>query len=328
LHKKIIYLYTIVCCFGCSQHQKKISASGPVFGTSYSVHYYADNNLVFQKQFDSLFYVINNSMSTYLLNSKISKINRNEDDQIDEHFIRVFDASKEVYNETDGAFDPTIGTVVNAWNFGPEDNIIDLDSLKIDSLLLTVGLDKVERTKNTIIKSHPNTFIDFNAIAKGYAVDVIGEFLESNNIENYLVEIGGEIRSKGNNTEKQSDWRIGVEMPHFDGTQSIIKAISIHDEAMATSGTYRKFRTDENGNKYSHIINAKTGFPSKTNLLSISVIADNCMMADAYATAFKTMGIDKVKTFLKSQPELKVFLIFENENKELESLALNGFPEN
>jgi len=267
-------------------------------------------------------------MSTYQVNSDISKINRNEDAIVDQHFINVFEASKEIYNETDGAFDPTIGAVVNAWNFGPEGNIEHLDSLKIDSLMLSVGLNNVKQVDNKIIKEYPNTFIDFNAIAKGYAVDVIGEFLEGKNIDNYLVEIGGEIRARGNNVEKQSNWRVGVEMPHFDGSQSIIKAISIHDESMATSGTYRKFKTDENGNKYSHIIDVKTGYPSKTKLLSISVITDNCMTADAYATAFKAMGIDEVKGFLKTHPELKVFLIFENENNQLETLTLNGFPEN
>jgi len=317
-----------VCFLGCNQVQKIITVSGPVFGTSYSVKYYSNSSLNFESQFDSLFYVINKSMSTYQVNSDISKINRNEDAIVDQHFINVFEASKEIYNETDGAFDPTIGAVVNAWNFGPEGNIEHLDSLKIDSLMLSVGLNNVKQVDNKIIKEYPNTFIDFNAIAKGYAVDVIGEFLEGKNIDNYLVEIGGEIRTRGNNVEKQSNWRVGVEMPHFDGSQSIIKAISIHDESMATSGTYRKFKTDENGNKYSHIIDAKTGYPSKTKLLSISVITDNCMTADAYATAFKAMGIDEVKGFLKTHPELKVFLIFENENNQLETLTLNDFPEN
>ena len=309
-----------------SEEFKNTKLSGSVFGTSYSVIYNSGTN--YQKQFDSLFYVINKSMSTYQTNSDISKINRNESFIIDEHFSKVFDASKEIYYETQGVFDPTIGAVVNAWDFGPEGKIASLDSLKIDSLMLSVGLDKVSRTDFTIEKQNPNTFIDFNAIAKGYGLDVIGLFLESKNIRNYLVEIGGEIRAGGKNIEKESAWRVGVEEPHFDGTQSVLKAISLQDEAMATSGTYRKFKVDSSGNRYSHIIDTKTGYPSKTNLLSISVIAKDCMTADAYATAFKAMGIEKVKTFLKTHPELKVFLILENDNKELETLSLNGFPEN
>jgi thiamine biosynthesis lipoprotein len=193
--------------------------------------------------------------------------------------------------------------------------------------MVSVGMDKVNRQGNKIIKQNPNTFIDFNAIAKGYGVDVISEFLESQAVKNYIVEIGGEIRAKGINIEKDKDWKVGVEMPHFDGTQSVIRAISLKDAAMATSGTYRKFKIDKAGNRYSHIIDAKTGYPSKTNLLSISVIASNCMTADAYATAFKAMGIEKVKEFLKSHPEFKVFLIFDNDKHELETLSLNGFPE-
>ena len=193
--------------------------------------------------------------------------------------------------------------------------------------MLSVGLDKVKLIDNKIIKPE-GAFIDFNAIAKGYGVDVIGEFLESKHIENYLVEIGGEIRARGKNLEKKSSWKIGIEMPHFDGEQSILKAITVYDEAMATSGTYRKFKVDEDGNRYAHIIDTKTGFPSKSNVLSITVIAKNCMIADAYATAFKAMGIEKVKSFLKTHPELKVFFIFENDKKEFETLSLNGFPEN
>jgi thiamine biosynthesis lipoprotein len=188
-----------------------------------------------------------------------------------------------------------------------------------------VGFNKVQLNNKSIFKPK-GTFMDFNAIAKGYGVDVIAEFLESKNIANYLIEIGGEIRAKGKNIENQSPWKIGIETPRFDGGESILKALSIHNEAMATSGTYRKFKLDAQGNRYAHIINPQTGYPSKTNLLSISVITNNCMTADAYATAFKAMGTENVKAFLKDHSELKVFLIFENDKNELETLGLNGFP--
>lgn len=324
---KRIWLLFFLYVFSCKQEPKNTQLSGPVFGTTYSIKYHSEKTDNFQPQIDSLFKVINQSMSTYMDDSDISKINRNESVTIDSHFVKVFEASKVIHQFTEGVFDPTIGDVVNAWDFGPEGKIMNLDSLKIDSLMLSVGFDKVKRSENTIIKENPNTFIDFNAIAKGYGVDVIGELLERHGVGNYIVEIGGEIRAKGINIEKQQAWKVGVEMPHFDGTQSILKAISLKDEAMATSGTYRKFKVDENGKRYSHIIDTKTGYPSTTNLLSISVIAPNCMMADGYATAFKAMGIEKVTTFLQQHPELKVFLIFENEKQELETLSLNGFPE-
>jgi FAD:protein FMN transferase len=327
--KRIVFYLTVtVLLFSCKDELINKHFTGTVFGTSYSVQFATyDANFNFETQFDKLFYVINKSMSTYQTNSIISKINRNEATIIDSHFRKVFDASKEIYSKTNGAFDPTIGILVNAWSFGPDGNIDNLDSTKVDSLMLTVGFDKVERNQDAIVKQNANTILDFNAIAKGYGVDVIAQFLEAQNIENYLVEIGGEIRAKGINMSSNKPWKIGIENPNFDGSQYIMKAISLKDEAMATSGTYRKFKVDENGNRYAHIIDTKTGYPSKTNLLSISVIAKDCMTADAYATAFKAMGIENVKHFLQSHPELKVFLIFENEKNKFETLSLNGFPD-
>lgn len=321
----LIGLTLLTISFSCKQNNINTKLSGAVFGTSYSIIYSSDVD--YNAQLDSLFYVINKSLSTYQANSDISKINRNESFKVDEHFIKVYNASKEIFGQTEGAFDPTIGNVVNAWKFGAEHTIEVVDSLKIDSLMQYVGYDKTYLHENTIRKSNPNVYLEYNAIAKGYAVDVISAYLESQNENNYLVEIGGEIRVKGINTEKQSDWKVGVEEPNFEGEQSILKAISLKNQAMATSGTYRKFKVDKDGNRYAHIIDTETGYPSKTNLLSITVITENCMEADAYATAFKSMGIEKVKAFLQNHPELKVFLIFENENQQLETLSLNNFPE-
>ena len=323
--KNILIAVICLSLFSCSKNPKNTIIKGSVFGTSYSIIY--DSEIHYQKQLDSLFYQINKSLSTYQSNSIISKINRDEVVEVDIHFENVFNASKKIFYDTEGAFDPTIGAVVNAWDFGPEGKISNLDSLKIDSLMVSVGFDKIFKTENHFFKPK-DAFIDFNAIAKGYGVDVVAEFLESKKIKNYLVEIGGEIRVKGINIEKQSTWKVGVEKPNFNDEQFILKAITLKDEAMATSGTYRKFKVDEKGKRYAHIIDTKTGYPSKTNLLSVSVIAKNCMNADAFATAFKAMGINKVKEFLKTHPQLKVFLIFENGKKEFETLSLNNFPEN
>src|SRR5690606_34879956 len=310
----------------CSPSKENIKTTGYVFGTTYSIQYYSTTGEDYQQQFDSIFNVINQSMSTYIDSSIISKVNRNETQEIDFHFKRVLEKSFEIYNETNGLFDPTIGVVVNAWDFVPQGRIQNLDRLKIDSLMAYVGLNKITLKDQKLTKPY-GAYIDFNAIAKGYALDVTGEFLESKEVQDYLIEIGGEIRTKGINKEKNTLWKVGIEMPHFDGSQSIMKAVALTDVSMATSGTYRKFKVDEQGNRYSHIIDTKTSYPSKTNLLSISVIAEDCMTADAYATAFKAMGIDKIKHFLNTHPEFKVFLIFENEKKELETMALNHFPE-
>lgn len=329
---KFTVVVLLFVLFSCRENTKQTQTllentkiSGPVFGTSFSVIYNSEIN--YTKQFDSLFAVVNQSMSTYLPDSDISKLNRNEIVEMDQHFVNVYSASKKIYKATDGAFDPTIGDVVNAWSFGADKNKFLTDSTTINNLMSFVGFDKVMMI-DKIVHKQPQTYIEFNAIAKGYGVDVIADFLESKNISNYLVEIGGEIRASGMNMEKGAPWRVGLDEPRFDGEQSVLKGISLSNAGMATSGTYRKFKTDDNGNRYAHIINTKTGYPTKTNILSVSVIAEDCMTADAYATAFQAMGIEKVTEFLIPHPELKVFLVFENENKELETLNLNDFPEN
>ena len=191
---------------------------------------------------------------------------------------------------------------------------------------MSVGLDKVTLKKNKIIKESASVFIDFNALAKGYAVDVFADFLEHKGYENYLIEIGGEIKGKGINKLKQKAWKIGVEDPNFNDEQSYSKVISLQNEALATSGSYRKFKLDEQGNRFAHIIDTKTGYPHKSNLLSVSVLSKSCMEADAYATAFMSMGLERSREFLKVHPELKAFFIYEDEKKGLRTLSLNNFP--
>ena len=225
MKRTLFFIFFTIALISCKQESKVIETSdvntklsGPVFGTSFSVIYNSEKN--YMKQFDSLFAVVNQSMSTYIPDSDISKINRNESDQIDEHFKKVLFRSQDIYARTRGAFDPTIGAVVNAWSFGPEGEIIGLDSLKIKELMSGVGLNKVTLvvdSKGTRIEKPNNSYIDFNAIAKGYGVDVIADYLDSQNIPNYLVEIGGEIRSKGINIEKNAPWRVGLDEPRFDG---------------------------------------------------------------------------------------------------------------
>ena len=326
MNKSLILLFVTIAFLSCKQEPKNIKLSGPVFGTAYNIQYYSEDNITFKKQFDSLFASVNESMSTYIPTSQISRLNKGESVDVDAHFIRVFNKAKDVYRTTEGAFDPTIGAVVNAWDFGPEGKITNIDSIAINALMKSVGFNRMGLVDGKIVK-HSNSFLDFNAIAKGYGVDVIGEFLESKNIDNYLVEIGGEIRTKGLNLEKQSPWTVGIYDPNFEGPDSYSKIISLKDESMATSGTYRKFKIDENGNRYAHIINTKTGYPTKTNILSVSVIAEDCMTADAYATAFQAMGIDKVTEFTQRHSEIKVYFIYENADKVLETMSLNDFPE-
>ena len=328
--KKIVIIILALVFTSCTNNKNSnelIKLSGPVFGTGFNIQYSSEDEQNYIEDINALFDTINQSLSTYIPDSDISKINKGEDLKIDVHFKRVFKCSQDIYELTEGVFDPTIGNVVNAWNFGAETNKFLTDSTTIDSLMQFVGLNRVSLIDNKIQKPS-GIYLEFNAIAKGYGVDAVANFLENKSVENYLVEIGGEVRVKGKNIEKMSPWRVGLDEPRFDGEQSVFKGISLTDEAMATSGTYRKFKTDENGNRYAHIINTETGYPSKTNVLSVSVIAEDCMTADAYATAFQAMGIERVKEFLQTHQDLKVYFIYEDENQELQTLNLNGFPEN
>lgn len=326
MKNRLILLLITIVFFSCQQEPITIKLSGPVFGTTYNVQYHSKDHKMYNKQLDSLFAIVNESMSTYIPDSKISRLNKGETIEADHHFTRVFNAAKQVYRTTEGAFDPTIGAVVNAWDFGPEGKITAIDSSAINRLMKTVGFNRMGLKDGKIVKSSPS-YLDFNAIAKGYGVDVVAEFLESKGITDYLVEIGGEIRASGTNIEKNATWKVGIDDPNFEGEQSYSKIIPLQDESMATSGVYRKFKVDENGNRYAHIINTKTGYPTKTNVLSVSVIAKDCMTADAYATAFQAMGIEKVKEFLQRHPDFKVYFIYEDENKTMQTLGLNDFPE-
>ena len=299
---------------------------GKAFGTTYSVQFYDLKEKDFSDSYDSIIEEINQSLSTYRRESLISNINNGDTILVDQHFKNVFSTSKRIYNETSGAFDPTIGSLVNAWDFGPKQPKIKLDRKSIKDLLQLVGFDKVALKNDQVFKTLPGIFIDFNALAKGYAVDVFADFLVSKKIKNFLVEIGGEIVAKGQNINKNKPWKIGIENPHFDASQSYSKIISIENQAMATSGTYRKFKTDSLGNRFAHIIDTKTGYPSRSKLLSVSILYNTCMEADAYATSLMSMGLEKAISFLDHHHELKAFFIYVNEANEIQSLSLNGFP--
>jgi thiamine biosynthesis lipoprotein len=325
--KKISLIICLsITFFSCEKEPENYKLGGIIFGTTYNIQYHSEVGKNYQIQIDSLFEVINTSMSTYISDSDISKFNRNEPVKVDNHFETVFNASKKIYKETKGVFDPTIGNVVNAWNFGPDKNKFLTDSTTITELMKHVGFNRIIRTNDDFIRPD-KAYLDFNAIAKGYGIDVIAEFLGSKGVNNYLVDIGGDLRTAGINIANQKDWTVGIDDPNFDGSQSYSKVISISNKGMATSGTYRKFNIDEKGNRYAHIINTKTGYPTKTNILSVSVIGPNCMLADGYATAFQAMGIEGVTGFIKTHPELSVYFIYLNENDELSTLSLNNFPE-
>jgi len=300
---------------------KQTILRGDIYGTTYSIVYFSKVDLQLKVKIDSIFNSIDMSMSTYNSKSLITKINNNKEVLLDDHFKYVFNTSKKIYYETGGDFDPSIGPLVNSLDFGPKTN-----NISTDSLMKLVGLDKFKIFQNKLQRPL-NSFLDFNAIAKGYSVDMISEFLTFNNITNFLVEVGGEIRSSGLNLADDRNWRVGLDTPTFDGLQNeIYKAFNLIDKSMATSGVYRKFKIDSLGNKYAHIIDPKTGYSSKTNILSITVIADNCIEADAYATALHLMTLDEINLFVQENDKISVFIIFKDENNKIQDLSLNNFP--
>ena len=228
---------------------------------------------------------------------------------------------------TNGRFDPSIGLLVNYWGFGPEKYRSNSEAKTDDqiiSLFSKVGLDKFKIVGNKL-KRPLDSYIDFNAIAKGYAVDEIANFLKNNQIDNYLVEIGGEINASGTNVNKNKPWVIAIDMPRFDGDRSIYSTLELNNISLASSGTYRKFKIDSDGNRYAHIINPLSGYPSQTNILSVTVKTSSCIEADAYATALHTMSIDEIIEFFDKNQEISSLVIFENENNQLEELVLNDF---
>jgi FAD:protein FMN transferase len=322
---KIIIFFISIALIACSKptQNKYNKLEGSALGTTFHITYKDSLSQINENQIDSLIRLVNKSMSTYLPNSDISKINMGDSTVlVDDMFKEVFNKSKRIYKETEGAFDPTIGILVNAWGFGPDRGVENLDSVHVKSMLEFVGFDKVRLENNKVIKKYIKTYIDFNAIAKGYAVDVIGRFLELKNIDNYLVEMGGEIRARGINKNNKA-WAVAIEKPNFDGSRSFQTTIQLVNESIATSGNYRKFKIDsKTGKKYAHTIDTKTGFPSKSNLLSASVISElDCADVDAYATAFMAKGLIKTKIFLAKHNELKAFLIYSDDQGEIKTFA-------
>ena len=209
--------------------------------------------------------------------------------------------------------------------FGPKYVKKPIDSLEFINLKKLVGFDMFEIDNSNHIIRPKNSFLDFNAIAKGYAVDLISVFLENNDIKNYLVEIGGEIRVKGVNLSKNNPWVVGIDAPNYDITREIFNTTELKNSAMATSGIYRKYKVDSNGKRYAHILNPISGSPTKTNILSVSVISDNCIEADAYATALHVMSLTEIGIFLKTNTDLNVYIIYENEKNEIVGKAYNNF---
>jgi len=284
-------------------------------GSTYSIVYDNKKNIdpgELRKRVEKILYDFDMSLSLYKDSSIISKINRNEDAVPDSFFTEVFRKSVIISEMTEGAFDITVGPLVNAWGFGPDAHK-NFSELKRDSLLRLVGMSKVSLVNGRLVKSDPHICLDVNAIAQGFSVDVICRLFDNLGIKNYLIEIGGEVGAKGK--KGANLWRIGIDKPvdnNMSPGQTLQAIIKISDKALATSGSYRKFYI-ENGIKYSHEIDPKTGYPAKNTLLSATIIADDCAMADGIATACMVLGKDKTIEFLNIHPEFMAYLVYSDD---------------
>ncbi|MFA6400751.1 MAG: FAD:protein FMN transferase [Salinivirgaceae bacterium] len=310
----------------CTEKASYIRNSGYIQGTTYHFIYESPNGKDYQLELDAELRRFDLSLSNYEPYSIISRMNRNDSDVLaDELFETCFKKAMEISETTDGAFDITVGPLVNAWGFGFEKEN-KIDNSMIDSLMKLVGFHKVKLIDKKLIKEDPKIKIDVNAIAQGYSVDVIAMFLEKKKVKNYMVEIGGELRVQGLN-DKGLLWRIGIDKPIEGSTErnrELQEIVSLNNLILSTSGNYRKFY-EKDGIKYSHTINPKTGYPSKSNLLSASVAAADCMTADALSTAFMVMGTEKSIELVNQLKNIEVYFISIDSTNQYQVYASDGF---
>ena len=285
-------------------------SEGMVFGTTYSVTYQSKDDL--QKDIETAMMEVDNSLSMFNDSSTISKVNRNADVRPDSMFMHVFRLAMTVSEETGGAFDITVAPLVNAWGFGFKSGI-NPTRRDIDSLLAFIGYGKIkyDESRGIIVKSDPRVMLDCSAIAKGYGSDHVADMFKRKGITNFMIEIGGEVVANGVNN-KGTAWRIGIAKPDDDTLalkHEMQNVMSVSGKAVATSGNYRNYYIKDN-KKYAHTIDPASGCPVQHSLLSATVMADDCATADAYATAFMVMGVDKAKAVLERHPELAAYLIY------------------
>lgn len=309
-----------------TNQQKKLEyhkIQGSIFGTIYAIKYQSDEDI--QSQVTEELNRFDYSLSPFKESSVISKVNRNEEVELDSLFINVFKRSEEISQISNGSFDITVAPLVNAWGFGFKQGSFP-DSLAVDSLLQHTGFSKIKLIDNKIIKEDPSIILNASAIAKGYAVDIIGDLLKRKDIKNFMIDIGGEILAQGVNPEGEL-WKIGINKPIDDPlavNQDLELVVKLKDKALATSGNYRNFYIKE-GKKYAHTIDPKSGYPVQHNILSATVLADDCMTADALATTFMVVGFEESLEILKKFPEVEACFILSDIDDKYKLEMTDGF---
>ena len=314
---KIAIIFAFLVIYGCDQQpdKQRYEISGETMGTYYRISLIDDSNAKLAKievKVSAILENVNSQMSTYLDDSQISKFNNQSSNDwydVSADLVLVSQKAHEIYQLTQGLFEPTIGPLVNLWSFGPDQKPLSIPKTQaLQAIKDSVGADKLKIRDHppALKKMHPTLKLDLSAIAKGYAVDMIAADLISLEQANFLIDIGGELRAVGKNLSGQS-WRVGIEKPQLAVTQSVQQVVSISGKSIATSGSYRNY-FEQNGKRYSHIINPNTGYPIEHKLVSVSVVSDDCMTADAFATALMVLGPDQGYDFAL-QYGLAVYMI-------------------
>ena len=322
--KVIFLLFLIVGTIYIIRNNQKpyINNRGEVFGTYYNITYQSKTEL--HQEIKNVLEKVNASLSPFNRNSIITAINNNEDAVPDSMFITVFSLAQEISEKTGGAFDITVAPLVNAWGFGFKKGL-PVDSMAIDSLRSLVGYKRVSLVDGKVVKQKPGTMLDCSAIAKGYGCDVVASMFDRNGIKNYMIEIGGEVVAKGNNASGKR-WGIGINKPVDDplaSNKELFGVVRLDGKGMATSGNYRNFRY-ENGKKVAHTIDPRTGYPVEHSLLSATVIADDCATADAYATSFMVMGLEKAMEICSKEKSIDAYFIYAGEDGTLKTAETEG----
>lgn len=294
---------------------KKVFLSGSAQGTTYHITYYASDSLVTKSQIDSILNRIDSSLSLYKPYSLINQFNNSTDGiVVDEHFEKVFSKAIDTYNQTNGLFDITIFPITEAWGFGPVKNTSIPDTAAIRGLLPCVGSKLLYWQGKKLVKKKTCVKLDANGIAQGYSVDVIAAFLEQHNIDNYMAELGGELRVKGRKIPGNERMSIGIEAPGDDLVAPVMeKTIWLDEGALTTSGNYRRYY-ESNGRRISHLLDPHTGFPIQNELISVTVFAKDAMTADAYDNALMGMGLQQAMKFVEGRPDLAAYFIYRNVN--------------
>ncbi|MDO5656538.1 MAG: FAD:protein FMN transferase [Flavobacteriaceae bacterium] len=334
MNKSIFSLLIFIFFLSCEKKEKTDNSiaetpqiiEGNAYGSTFKIVYYSHGKDL-NPEIEKIMQEFDASVNTYIEDSHLSRFNQSKKGSFaDPMMIELFDLSRQLNTKTNGFFDPSVAGLSVLWGFSKEGAKNAPTQIQVDSVLKFTGLQHAQLLNDSLIKKHPSFSLNFNAIT-GYVNDKIGQYLDSRKVDNYLIEIGGELLAKGIKPDS-TYWSVGIDKPVENAEQQLFATLNLKNEALATSGNYRKFYLDEQGRKIVHTINPKTGMPQTTTLLSATVIAKTCAEADATATALMAMGLEKAQEYVSNRTDLKFFLIWSDDVGEYQSKTYNGFEAN